>query len=396
MLDPKSLTEEIYKRIEKLQGLMLEQDVDGALIVQKADLYYFAGTDQNAHLWIPASHEPILMVRKSLERALADSPIRSIVPLNSLSQLSVYTNNHGGKGSGRLGLEMDVIPARMYLAYQGLSTGKTMVDISSLIRQVRMIKSPHEISLIKKASRMADRLYERIPEFLRESETEIELASKAEAFYRKEGHMGITRTRTFNMESVYGHIMGGPSSTIPSNSPGPTSGSGLGPYMSQGSGFHRIGAHEPIIVDYASNVGGYISDQARIFSKGELDTKFYRGHDVMLKVQETLAREGRPGARAKDLYALALEVVKDAGLLVGFMGYPQAVPFIAHGIGLEMDEWPLITKDSDHILQEGMVLAMEPKIVFPNEGVVGIENTFVVTADGMRRLNQYPDEIVIC
>ncbi|MFH1480163.1 MAG: Xaa-Pro peptidase family protein [Pseudomonadota bacterium] len=395
-MDRPFLTQEIYERINKLQQLMREHEIDGALIIQKVDLYYLTGTDQDAHLWIPASDQPILMVRKSLERALSDSLIEKIIPLQSLSQLPVYINDHGGKGSGRLGLEMDVVPVKMYLGYQRLFPHKTMVDISPLIRQLRMIKSPYEISLIKKASQMADRLYERIPEFLHESETEIELASKAEAFYRKGGHPGITRTRTFNMESVYGHIMGGPNSTIPSNSPGPTAGSGLGPYLSQGSGFHRIGTHEPIIVDYASNVGGYISDQARIFSKGELDTKFYRAHDVMLKVQETLAREGRPGAKARDLYVLALEVVKDAGFLEGFMGYPLAVPFVAHGIGLEMDEWPLIAKDSDHILQEGMIFAMEPKFVFPNEGVVGIENTFAVTEGGLERLNQYPDEIVIC
>ena len=100
--------------------------------------------------------------------------------------------------------------------------------------------------------------------------------------------------------------------------------------------------------------------------------------------------------RAKDLYDLAVKIVKKAGLLEGFMGYPEPVPFVAHGIGLEMDEWPVIGKNSDHILQERMVVAMEPKFLFPGEGIVGIENTFAITEKGMEKLNRFPEEIVVC
>ena len=78
------------------------------------------------------------------------------------------------------------------------------------------------------------------------------------------------------------------------------------------------------------------------------------------------------------------------------MGYPDPVPFVAHGIGLELDEWPLIGRKHSTILEEGMVLAMEPKTVFPGKGVVGIENTFVITKYGMKKLNQFPDNIIEC
>jgi Xaa-Pro aminopeptidase len=116
----------------------------------------------------------------------------------------------------------------------------------------------------------------------------------------------------------------------------------------------------------------------------------------MLKVQESIAAEGRPGVKAKDLYAIALDIVKEAGFRDGFMGHPQPVPFVGHGIGLEMDEWPVIGEHSKHILKKGMVLALEPKYIFPQEGAVGIENSFVVGHHGMEKLNRFPDEIVIC
>lgn len=375
---------------------MRGQGVVGALIVQKVDLYYLSMIDQDAYLWIPASDQPLLMVRKNMKCALTNAAIEKVVPLESLSQLPNYLNRCVGSKTGTLGLEMDVLPTNFYLTFQSLFPEKQVVDISPLIRKMRMFKSSYEIFCIKRAAKMADRLYERIPEFIHVSETEMELAAKAEAFYRKEGHPGLTPMRTFNMDSHYGLIMAGPSSTIPGNYPGPASGSGPGPYLSHGSGFNRIRKHEPILVDYASNVEGYLSDQTRIFSIGSLNEKFYRAHSVMLEVQETLAREGRPGVRAKDLYDLAVKIVKKAGLLEGFMGYPEPVPFVAHGIGLEMDEWPVIGKNSDHILQERMVVAMEPKFIFPGEGIVGIENTFAITEKGMEKLNRFPEEIVVC
>jgi Xaa-Pro aminopeptidase len=109
-----------------------------------------------------------------------------------------------------------------------------------------------------------------------------------------------------------------------------------------------------------------------------------------------VARDGRSGVRAKDLYEVALGIVEEAGLSDGFMGYPQPVAFVGHGTGLEMDEWPIIGRGADTILESGMVLSLEPKYVFPGEGVVGIENTFVIREQGMEKLNTFPDEIVVC
>jgi Xaa-Pro aminopeptidase len=395
-MDKADIAEEIGHRLETFQQHLREHQIDGALIVQKVDLYYLSGTDQDAHLWIPASEQPLLMVRKSLDRVRSHSPLEQIVPLNSLSQLTEYITKYSRTEPNRVGLELDVIPVKMYRAYEKLLPEKEMVDISSLIRQTRMVKSPHEISSIRRAAKMADDMYAHMPEFLRKSETEIELAIKVEAFYRTRGHPGLIRFRTFNLEINYGHIITGAGGTSPSASPGPTGGLGLGPHYSQGPGLNTINHHEPILADYASSIDGYISDHARIFSVGELDQKFYDAHNVMLEVQDCVAREGKSGVRASDLYALALRIVDKAGLADGFMGHPQPVRFVGHGVGLEMDEWPVIGRGSDTVLEQSMVIALEPKYIFPGEGVVGIENTFVVTDRGMEKLNNFPDDIHIC
>jgi Xaa-Pro dipeptidase len=390
-----SMRVECRERVKRFQGLLEENGIDGAFIIQKVDIYYLSGTDQNAVLWVPTAYEPLLMVRKSLERAKQDAAVDQIIPLSSPSQMAEAIRDHSGRLPSRLGLEMDILPVKIFQAYENHLPGVEMVDISPLIRSVRMVKSPYEISCIRKAAEIADQMYEKVPEFVKESKREIDLALRAEAFYRGHGHPGLSRMRAFNTENVYGHIMAGASAAMPSDSPGPTGGCGPGPYLSQGAGHAHINPHEPILVDYTSNVEGYISDQTRIFSKGDLPERFHRAHRVMLEVQEAIAREGKPGAVAKDLYDVAVKIAEDGGWAQTFMGYPEPVPFVGHGLGLELDEWPIIGKDSEHILEKGMTIALEPKIIFPGEGVVGIENTFLVTEQGLEKLNRFPDEIMV-
>ena len=387
---------EIDERLKRFQKRLAANGVDGAILLQKTDLYYLSGTDQDAHLWVPVHNTPLLLVRKSLERARKDSIIEDIVPLSGLSRVPEMIMKHTKKLPKRLGLELDILPSRLYISYRKLFPDAEIVDITPLIRGVRMVKSDYEISCITKGADMADRMYEKVPGFLAESKTETDLALRIEAFYRGKGHPGLVRTRTFNMECLYGHVMAGKSGAVASNSPGPTGGKGLGPFYSQSAGKDKIGRHEPVFVDYAANVEGYIADQARIFSLGNLPEKLHRAHNVMLEVQDKLTEKGRPGVRAGDLYNLALKVAEKAGLEEGFMGYPDPVPFVAHGVGLEIDEWPIIGRNSDTMLEEGMVMALEPKFIFPGQGVVGIENTWVVTQQGMIKLNRFPDGIFEC
>jgi len=384
---------DIRERVHRFQHLLRENGVDGTLVVQKVDLYYFCGMDQDAHLWIPASGEPLLMVRKSLERAIQDALMDQIIPFERYSQIPELIKKYYGQLPGRMGLEMDILPANMYLAYQRNFPGVKMVDVSHHIMLVRMIKSPYEVSLIRKAAEMGDRLLERIPEFINTSVTEKGLSLHIESFCANYGYPCLCRVRAFNGDDICGHIMGGPSATVASASPGPTGGTGLGPYLSNGAGNRQLAPHEPIFVDYTTNVEGYLSDQTRIFSIGELPAKFERAHRAMIEVQNMMVREGNPGVKAKDLYNLALRIVDEAGLSEGFMGHPKSVPFVGHGVGLELDEWPVIGRNVETTLQKGMVIALEPKIMFPGEGVVGIENTFVVTDSGMERLNSFSDEL---
>jgi Xaa-Pro dipeptidase len=387
--------DEIQRRIKILQSAMADNGLDAALIVQRVDLFYFSGTGQDAHLFIPVEGEPLLLVRKSFERAIQDSPLDNVLAVKSLTNLKKSIETKHSAPLKRLGMELDVLPVNNYRLYAELFPNATVTDVSPLIREARMVKSEYELGLIRQAARMNDSLYSIVGEILKEGMSEIEFAGLLEAEYRKHGHQGLVRVRSFNSEVFYGHIMSGANLAVPSCSVGPTGGPGLNPSMPQGPGTKTIRRHEPVQIDYVGVVGGYLVDQARTFFIGEPPEKFLKVHATALAIQDALIAQGSAGAKAGKLYHTALRMAAEAGLTEGFLGYPQPVPFVGHGFGLELDELPVIGRKSPYILKEGMVIALEPKFILPGEGLAGIENSFVVTEDGLEKLTTFDDAIQV-
>lgn len=386
---PKS---ELEQRTLKLQDRMKKQNIDGAVIVQNADLFYFAGTAQQSHLFIPTDGKPILMSKKSFDRAKRESALENVIPLDNLKKLPDILKSYGYDSLKRIGFEMDVLPANLYLHYRKLLEPAELPDISPYVRLVRAVKSPYELEILRDAARLNHTLFSHVREFLREGITEVEFAGKLEAVYRREGHQCLVRARAFNMELAYGHLMSGWNLAVPGASPGPTGGSGLNPSFPQGVSSKVIGRNEPVMVDYVGVIDGYMVDQARIFCMGSLPQKLVDAHHVALEIQEMIKERAKPGVVCGELYELAVRRAGESGFGERFMGYPEPVPFVGHGVGIELDELPVIARGVKSTLEEGMVLALEPKFVFP-EGAVGIENTFVVTKDGLETLTVFDEGV---
>jgi Xaa-Pro dipeptidase len=392
---PSTPLDEIMRRITGLQSAMAEAELAGALMVQRADVFYFSGTGQDAHLFVPVEGAPVLLVRKSFERAVEDSPLEQVHSVTSLSLLKSIVESASAVPLSRLGMELDILPVNNFRLYESLFPDAAIVDVSPLVKQVRVIKSAYELDFILQAARLNDMMYGKVPAMMREGMPEVELAGLIEAFYRKHGHQGFVRVRSFNSEVFYGHIMSGVNLAVPSCSVGPTGGPGINASLPQGVGTKAIGKHEPVQIDYVAVINGYMVDQARTFYIGEPPEKLAKVHETALAVQNRLAEMGKAGTPAELLYDTAMEMAEKAGLPEGFLGYPQAVPFVGHGVGLELDEWPVIGKKSPHILQEGMVVALEPKFIVPGEGLGGIENTFLVTSEKMEKLTKFDDAIYV-
>ncbi|MDM8538040.1 Xaa-Pro peptidase family protein [Desulfobacterales bacterium HSG17] len=387
---------ELDIRIDIIQTYIRKKKMDGLLILQKSDLFYFSGTVQDALLYIPAERKPILMVKKSISRARDESALERILPLKSSRQIPEILKQQGLKIPENLGMELDVLPANLFFSYKKLFKNCKITDMSHEIRMVRAVKSGYEINMIKNAAQYSDFVFESVKELIWEGIEEIELAGLVEARARKLGHQGIIRMRLWGSELFYGHLMSGPSAAVPSYLSSPTGGTGTGPAIAQGAGFNLIKSHEPVLVDYVFAFNGYISDQARIFSIGELPDELLKAHEAMLNVQDMLKQEAMPGVKAGDLYEMSVQRASELGYADNFMGADSdRIRFVGHGLGIELDEYPFIAKGQELKLKQGMLIALEPKLIFPDKGVMGIENTHLVSENGLEQLTKFGDEIVL-
>jgi len=386
---------EIDARITKLQQRLQQDGIDGALILQNTDLFYFSGTIQQSHLYVPAEGPPLLMVRKSLKRAREESPLAAIFALNSPKQLMDLIRDNGLKPPAVLGMELDVLPANNYFYYRKLFPDMEIRDISTAIRMLRSIKSVYELNLIRQAAAFSDQVAEAVPNLLRAGISEIEMAGMIEAQARRLGHQGIVRMRLWGAEMFYGHLMAGDAAAVPSFLASPTGGASVSAAVAQGPSFRLIRRDEPILFDYVFAWKGYISDHTRIYVIGRVPQELQDAHAHMLDLQERIKRMATPGTTAGDLYAAAVEIADQKGLGDHFMGADdERVRFIGHGVGLELDEFPFLASGQKMPLETGMVIALEPKLIFPGKGVVGIENTHVVTPNGLEQLTRAEQQIV--
>jgi len=201
------------------------------------------------------------------------------------------------------------------------------------------------------------------------------------------------RLRSFNQEVFYGHMMSGVNLATPSYYDSATGGRGLNPSFPQGAGRKLLASDEPIMVDMVAVHDGYMADQTRIFVFGRLPQRLLEAFAAAVRIEQYLKENAIPGARCSELFAATQQLAAQAGFADHYMGYEDRARFVGHGVGIELDEWPVIAQGIDTRLEEGMVVAIEPKFLFPEIGVVGLENTWVVRSRGLEALTNHPGKI---
>lgn len=390
--------EEIANRLATLQALLAKHDVDAAIIRQNADLFYFTGTVQDAHLIVPAAGQPVFLVRRDLGRAESQSPIRPIRPLTSVKEVPpAVFEACGGDAIKRIGMELDVLPTSTFVFYdEKLFPKQQIVDVGGIIRQVRMIKSEWEISMMRKAAEISKAIADAAPKLLREGMTELELSVELERVGRLAGHLGLIRLRAFNMDMYFGHVLSGPEAAVSSYADAPTGGVGLSAAFGQGPSERTIKRGELVSVDTMMSYNGYLNDQTRNFCIGEPPGKLREAYSLVMEIHERFKEAARPDVVTGELYDRVNSWVQEAGWSDYFMGHGSSrVSFVAHGLGIEVDEFPFIAQGQKIPLQVGMTFAFEPKFIVPELGIAGMENTYVVTAAGLESLNTADEQLVI-
>jgi Xaa-Pro aminopeptidase len=375
--------EEIESRLMRVRTSMEKQGIEALLVIQKMDFYYLSGTTQDGLLFLPLEGNALLMIKRELERAKVESPIKEVVALRSLRDVPSLIQTFWNKLPHSIGLELDVLPVNDYLKLQDLFPGIRFIDASPILRETRKIKSPFETDLMRVAGKIGKKVYQEARKILRKGMTEIEFGGLLEAVAKRHGHEGLLRVRSLNYEAYTWHVLSGLTGGIVSQSDSPMGGLGLSPAFPVGASLKVVRAHEPILVDFGTCYHGYQADETRMFSIGKLKQKFVDAYKACREIHDAVLEETRPGRECEALFMKTLELAEKLGYKDSYLGPPGLqTRFIAHGIGLELNELPFIARGQSYPLEKGMTFALEPKIVFPGEGSVGIENTVVVTENG--------------
>ncbi len=383
------LQPELKLRRDKIRSLMSAQGIDAALITCNANLIYTYGQVVSGYLYLPLHSPAVLFFKRpnniTGERAFPIRKPEQILDLLKENDLPIPT---------KLMLEGDELPYTEYCRLAQLFPDTEVVNGTPLIRQARSVKTDIEVEMLRRSSVSHAKAYEQIPSVYRPGMSDIEFSIEVERLMRLQGNLGIFRVFGRSMEIFMGSILTGDNASYPSPYDFALGGEGLDPALPGGANKTPLREGQSVMVDLGGNFNGYMGDMSRVFSIGKLSEEAYTAHQVCLDIQDKVASLANPGTPCEVLYNAAIEIATQAGFADKFMGIGQQAKFIGHGIGLEINEAPVLAPRVKQELEPGMVFALEPKIVLPGVGPVGIENTWVVTNEGAEKLTHCEEKII--
>jgi Xaa-Pro aminopeptidase len=388
--------QEISQRGSRLQHRLQEGPLDGALILDPLNMYYYTGTMQQGVVFVPTEGEPVFLVRRSYERALRETPLKRVFPLKGFSQLQATLADLGLQ-TNILGVAETTLAVSVFKTLAKAFPGGTFTDISALLGMVRAVKSDYEVGLIRKAGARHEIVYDAIPSKIREGMTEWALGTEIHKEMLALGFTGVTRFAALGGELDMGIVSFGESGNYPTASVGPGGLMGLSPAFPLVGGKKKLRRGEPIFVDTGFGYEGYFTDRTRVFSLGAPPSQALDAYKACLDIQEAVRCRLKPGAIPSQIYEEVFnELVYLRGFEKDFMGFgSNQVLFLGHGIGLAIDEFPAIAGKVHTPLEANMVIALEPKKGLEGIGLVGVENTFLVTDEGGEKLTPGSDEMTI-
>ena len=379
--------DELRSRMERFRVRMGIDNPDWelAVIFGKINLYYFTGTIQDGMLLIPRNDEAVFRVRRSYERACTESCFPEIKPMGSFRDAVPDLKNI----PVTVYLETELVPLALIRRFQKYFPCMDIRSLDMQVSKVRAVKSAYELLLMERAGEIHRRVLEdHVPEMLREGMSEAELTSELYSLMIREGHHGIVRFGMFESEIVLGLIGFGESSIYPTYLDSPGGNAGMSPAVPLlGSRNRKLRDGDLVFVDIGCGFDGYHTDKTMTYVFGRsLPEEVVAIHRRCVDIQDAIVPLLKPGSVPSQIYETIMAGLEPA-FLENFMGYGnRKVQYLGHGIGLEIAENPVITRGFDDPLEEGMVIAIEPKNGIRHIGMVGIENTFIVTTHGGRTI----------
>lgn len=377
--------DELARRVSRISPDMQTAGIDGMVVSDNADIYYLTGRVFCGYIYLAADGRVAYYLRRP--NHLHGDDVRQIRKPEEMAAdiMARFTPRAVGLEDGSLTYD-EAMRLRACLP-AGASA-------SPILRRARAVKTPVEIELMRRSGIAQTEVYSRIPHLYQDGMSDVELQIEIERALRLHGCLGQFRIAGSSMELYMGNVLTGDNADTPSPYDFAMGGAGMDPSLPVGADGTIIKPGRPVMVDMNGNFTGYMTDMTRCYCVTEPVPEAVRLNDLSRRICAAVADAARPGTAARDLYTLALDMAREAGYEECFMGHRYHAGFVGHGIGIQVNELPVLAPRSRDILEAGMTFACEPKFVVPGLGAVGIENTYVVTADGPAEcLTTAPEDI---
>ena len=377
---------ELEKRLQAFRQAMdkAHPGWEMAAINHKIAMYYFTGTMQEGVLLI-RPQDAILWVRRSYDRACNESHFDDIRPMRSFREAAAYY----GKAPKIMYMEARKATVdwerllRKYFAFEEIGS------IDGVLQDLRMVKSKYELEMMATSGAIHETVLDVVaPGMIRGGVSEAQLAIELYSEMVMRGSHGIARFNLPMGEEVIGIAAFGKSGLVRTafDGPGGTNGTCIA-VQSIGNAFRKLQPGRLVYLDIPCGFDGYHTDKTVVYYYGDIKKdeqaqKILTAQERCLELEQEVVSMMAPGVTVESLYLRTMAKFNN----VYGDGFMNGGKFLGHSIGLVMDEAPAIAKGFTQQLQPGMVFAVEPKIALPGLGLVGTENTYVITERGAQSL----------
>ncbi len=384
----KDLIADLELKWNRIQLEMQKTGMDGCLITADVNLYYLTGRVYNGYFYLPVEGKPWFFIKRP--NGLSGDRVEYIRKPENITDIFREKNI---KHPDRLLLEADELTYNEYIRLLKIFDPRETGNATTLLRAQRCYKTPWELEQFRISANLHNKTYSEIPGCFHPGMTDLEFQFEIEKRMRSNGSIGLFRAFGSNMDIFMGSILAGENAETPSPYDFALGGGGV-TSMPLGANGTLLREGTAVMVDMAGNYTAYITDMTRVFSVGKLPDPAYKAHEVSIEIIREIEQISKPGTLCAELYHIAERIADKEGLSPYFMGTKQQAKFVGHGIGIQINELPVLTPRSKEVLQPGMVLAVEPKFVIPRIGAVGIENSYIMTGKGLERLTLAKEEII--
>ena len=359
--------------LEALAERLRRQALDAVLLGPSPDLAYIAGlrlfADERFKGLVVTSDGRFFSVVPKLYREEMEAALGAACPSclwddaeGFLEKVSARWREFGLQG--KTVAVNDGVRAVDLLDLEGTVPGTRFVNGHHLVEAMRLIKSPVEMDLLRKAGRIADEAFAELVPFIRPGLREGEVARRLEELLVEHGADG------FSFSTI---VASGPNGSLPH-------------YMGSG---RVLREGDPVVIDFGCTYKGYCSDTTRTVFVGRASDEDRAVYNVVLEANLAGEAAVREGATAQDVDRTAKAVIEKAGYGEHFLNRT------GHGIGVAIHEAPYIMEGNLQVLAKGMAFSVEPGIYIPGRLGIRIEDIVLVTDEGAEPLSSFPKEITI-